>query len=91
MVGSAGKIEFLLLPEHGEQSEQKMNKSPWSSRYGLAAMQRGHCHRLHRRYCCLFLGRSGLYPGGPALGCEPGGTLPSGHRDSDARRYSSCH
>ena len=44
-------------------------------------------HRLHRRYCCLFLGRSGLYPGGRALGCGPGGTLPSGH----ARRYSSCH
>ena len=30
-------------------------------------------------------GRSGLYPGGRALGCGPGGTLPSGH----ARRYSS--
>ena len=68
-----------------------MNKSPCSSRCGLAAMQRGYSHRLHRSYCCLFLGRSGLYPGGRrrALGCGPIGTLPSlrGH----ARRYSSCH
>ena len=29
-----GKIEFLLLPEHGEQSVKKMNKSPCSSRCG---------------------------------------------------------
>ena len=73
-------------PEHhdGEQSEKKKNKSPCSSRCGLAALQRGHRHRVHRRYCCLFFGRSGLYPGGRALGCGPGGTLlPSGH----ARRY----
>ena len=71
---------------------KKKNKSPCSSRCGLeAALQRGHRHRLlvHRslRYCCLFFGRSGFYPGGRALGCGPGGTRPSGH----ARRYSSCH
>ena len=42
------------------------------------------------RHCRLFLGRSGLSwhdPGGRALGCGPGGALPSGH----ARRYSFCH
>ena len=55
-----------------------------AARLLLAAMQRGHRHRLHRRHCCLFLGRSGLYPGGRALGCCLGGTLPSRH----ARRYS---
>ena len=51
-------------------------------------LQRVHRHRLHRRYCCLSFGRSGVYPGGRALGCGPGGTLPSGYA---ARRYSSCH
>ena len=50
------------------------------------ALQRGHRHCLHRRYC-LFFCHSGLYPGGRALRCCPGGTQPSGH----ARRYSSCH
>ena len=35
------KIEFLLLPEYGEQSEQKWNKSPCSTRCGKAALQRG--------------------------------------------------
>ena len=55
---------------------KKMNKSPCSSpfKFGLAAMQRGHRHRLHRWYCCLFLGSSGLYPGCRALGCCLGGT-----------------
>ena len=66
------------------RARKKMNKSSCSSRCGLAALQRGHRHRLHRRYCCLFFGRSGLYPQwrpcpGPraaaALGCGgPGGT-----------------
>ena len=69
------------------RARKKKNNSPCSSRCGLAALQRGYRHCLHRRFCCLFLGRSGLYPGGRALGCGPGGTLPSGH----ARRYSSCH
>ena len=73
-----------------------MNKSPCSSRCGLAAPQAAAAAagtspslKLHRRHCCLFkvrvLRRSVLYPGGRALGCDPAGTLPSGH----ARRYSS--
>ena len=44
-----------------------------SSRCGLAAMQRGHRHRLrHRRYCCssLFLGRLGLHPRRRAPGLD---------------------
>ena len=53
------------------RARKKKNKSPCSSRRsrcGLAALQRGHHdrHHLHRRYCCLFFGRSGLYPGGRA-------------------------
>ena len=48
------------------EREKKKNKSPCSSRCGLAALQRGHRHCLHRRYCFLFFGRSGLYPGGRA-------------------------
>ena len=36
----------------------------------------------------LPLGRSGLYPGDRALGCGPGGTLPSGHAK---RNSSGCH
>ena len=54
-----------------------MNKSPCSSCCVLAAMQRGRRHRLHKRYCCLSFCLLGLYPGGHALGCGPGGTLPS--------------
>ena len=50
-------------------------------------MQRGHRHSLHRRYSCLFLARSGSYPGGRLLGCNPGGTLPRKHGWS----YSSCY
>ena len=56
------KIEFLLLPEYGEQSKRKNEQIPLSSRCGLATMQRGDSHRLDQRYCCLFLGCSGLYP-----------------------------
>ena len=56
----------------------------WLWQYFLLVLQRGHRHRLHRRY-----DRSGLYPGGRALGCGPGGTLPSGH--ARTLRHSSCH
>ena len=71
------------------RAREKMNKSPCSSHCGLAAMQRGHRHRLHRRYCCLFKSPRpiGIISRQPSLGCCPGGKLPSGH----ARRYSSCH
>ena len=48
-------------------------------------MQRGHRHCLHQRYGYLFLGRSGLYPGGSALGCCPAGTLLSRHATQLAR------
>ena len=42
------------------------------------------------RYFCLFLGHSGLYLGGRALGCDPGGTLPTG--SGHARRsWSHWH
>ena len=34
------KIEFLLLPEDGEQSEKKLNESLCSTRCGMAALQR---------------------------------------------------
>ena len=34
------------------RASKKMNKSPCSSSCCLAAMERGHRHRLHRRYCC---------------------------------------
>ena len=66
------------------------DKSSCSSRWCLAAMQRGHRHpsRLHRRYCSLSLGRSGFISRRPCPRVRPGGTLPSGHA---ARRYSSCH
>ena len=49
-----------------------------SSRCGLAALQRGHRHRLHRRYCCLFFGRSGVYydPGGRASAAALGPRVP---------------
>ena len=43
------KIEFLLLPEDGEQSEKKLNESLCSTLRlcGMAALQRGFCHRSH--------------------------------------------
>ena len=41
------KIEFLLLPEDGEQSEKKLNESLCSTRCCMAALHRGICHRSH--------------------------------------------
>ena len=84
MVGSVRPDRVPSSTEHGEQSEkEKKNKSPCSSHCGLAALQRGHRHRLHRRYCCLFFGRSGLddyilaaVPSGAAQEARyPAGTL----------------
>ena len=51
-------------------------------------MQRGNCHCYTES--SLFSNPQGVYKppaDGRALGCGPGGTLPSGH----AGRYSSCH
>jgi len=82
------KIEFLLQPEDGEQSEKKLNESLCSTRCCMAALQRGFCHGSHGEGIVGFiLERSGLYPSSRALGRGPGGTLPGGH----AGRYSDCY
>ena len=80
------KIEFLLVPEYGEQSERKNEQSPFSSRCCLAAVQRDSN--------IIYTGSSLLYSGirlviSPAVmpSVAAGGTLPSGHTG----RYSSCH
>ena len=44
------KIEFLLLPEYGEQSEQKREQFPlfYPPQLGNAAAERGHCLHIGR-------------------------------------------
>jgi len=44
------KIEFLLLPEYGEQSEQKREQFPlfYPPQLGGAAEERGHCLHIGR-------------------------------------------
>ena len=63
-------------PAIGANAFKKMNKSPCSSRCGLAAMQLGYHHRLHRRYCsqtlvCLFAGVPGPLGRGPRVAPSP--------------------
>ena len=64
---------------------------PWSDRNGVTARRYSSCHCSFFPFfstVLLFILRPlGIYPGGRALGCGPGGTLPSGH----ALRYSGCH
>ncbi len=85
------KIEFLLLPEDGEQSEKKLNESLCSTRCCMAALQRGICHRSHGELegiVGFILERSGLSsPSRCALGRGSGGPLPGGQ----AGRYSDCY
>ena len=82
------------------RASEKMNKSPCSSRCwpsGHAAGKRPLRHALlHGIFFFVLLSElrlpqcrepHGIYTAGRALGCGPGGTLPSGH----AGRYSSCH
>ena len=55
-------------PEAQAATREKLNKSTCSSRCCLAAMQRGHHFRLHRRDCCLFLDTLDNIPGASLSG-----------------------
>ena len=68
------KIVFLLLAEYGEQSEQKMNKSPCSSRCSLAAgpASRARGRPMQRDSATVYIGFSLLYSGISRVPCFSG-------------------
>ena len=73
------KIEFLLLPEYGEQSEQKWNKSRCPTRCGMAALQRGFSYRSHREGKVLFiLEGPTIYAGAVPSGAAQEARCPAG-------------
>ena len=59
------KIEFLLLPEYGQQSKRKMNKSPCSSRCWPSGQQAddaaGKLPLLHGIFFSVFSNPPGVY------------------------------
>ena len=76
------KIEFLLLPEYGEQrlqSEQKNEQIPLYFPLLPRGCAAGFGHDLHWILFAVFWNLQGYLLGCNALGCCPGGTLPSWH------------